>query len=80
MNFLIKLLSKDTLNSKIVPMCEFKPCLVYAERKNVTIEEKTSQKFSWANSVIINIFLFYFIKCRSDKKHVHIDSLNLIRY
>ena len=55
----IKLLPTDTLNSKIVPVCEFKPYLVYAEKKYVTIEEKTSQTFSWANSVIINIcFLF----------------------
>jgi len=34
--------------------------LVYAEKKYVTIDEKTPQKFSWANSVIINIFLFFY--------------------
>jgi len=47
-------------------------------KKNVTIDEKTpQQKFSWANSVIINIFYFIFIKCMTD---VHIESLDLIGY
>ena len=53
--------------------------LVYAEKKYVTIDEKTPQKFSWANSVIIFFFIF-FIKCRTDKNHMHIESLNLIGY
>jgi len=48
-------------------------------KKYVTIDEKTPQKFSWANSVIINIIIF-FIKCRTDKNHVHIESLYLIGY
>jgi len=48
--------------------------------KYVTIDEKTPQKFSWANSVIINIFILFFIKCRTDKNNVHIESLYLIGY
>jgi len=48
--------------------------------KYVTIDEKTSQKFSWTNSVIINIFYFIFIKCRTAKNHMHIESLYLIGY
>jgi len=35
------LLPKDTLNSKIVDVCEFKPYLVYAKKKYVSIDEKT---------------------------------------
>jgi len=46
-------------------------------KKYVTIDEKIPQTFSMANSVIINIFYFTFIKCRTD---VHIESLNLIGY
>jgi len=49
-------------------------------KKYVTIDEKTPHMFSWANSVIINIFYFIFIKCRTDKKHVYIESLYLIGY
>jgi len=48
--------------------------------KYVTIDEKTPHKFSLANSVIINMFYFIFIKCRTDKNHVHIESLYLIGY
>jgi len=47
-------------------------------KRYVTIDEKTSQKFPLAKSVIINIFLK--IKCRTDKKYVHIESLYLIGY
>jgi len=37
----MKLLPNDTLNSKIIHVCELKPFLVYAENKYVTIDEKT---------------------------------------
>ena len=72
------MLPKDTLNSKIEFVCEFHLYLLYAEKKNVTIDEKTT--FSGANSVIIKRFYFIFIKCRTDKNHVHIESLYLIGY
>jgi len=49
-------------------------------KKYVTIDEKTPHKFSWANSVIINIFNSIFFKCRTDKNHVHIESIYLIGY
>jgi len=47
-------------------------------KKYVTIDEKTLQKLSCANRVFINIFYFIFIKCRTDKNHVHIETLYLI--
>jgi len=49
-------------------------------KKYVTIDEKTPQKFSWANNVIINMFYFIFLKCRTDKNNVPIESLYLIGY
>ena len=49
--------------------------LVYAE-KNVTIDKKTPQQFSWAET----FFILIFIKCRTDKNNVHIESLYLIGY
>ena len=52
----MKLMPKDTLNNKILPECEsvrLFSILLYAEKKYVTIEERKTEKFSWANSVII---------------------------
>jgi len=49
-------------------------------KKTVTIDEKTPQQFSWANRVFINMFYFIFIKCRTDRKHVLIETLYLIGY
>jgi len=49
-------------------------------KKYVTIHEKTPHTFSCANSVIINIVILTLIKCKTDKRHVHIESLYLIGY
>jgi len=50
-------------------------------KKYVTIDEKTAQKFSWANIVIIkHLFNCIFIKRMTDQNHVHIESLYLIGY
>jgi len=46
-------------------------------KEYVTIDEKTQHKFSRGNRVIIKLS---FIKCRTDKNHVHIKSLYLIGY
>jgi len=73
----IKLLPKDTLNSKIVLVCECYPYLVYAEIKYVTIDEKLKQHEDF---LIKTHFYFILIKCRTDNNHVHIESFYLIGY
>ena len=49
-------------------------------KKYVTIDEKIPQQFSWANMVFMNIFYLFFIKCRTYKNHVHIESLYVLGY
>ena len=77
----IKLLPKDTFNSKIVPVCEFQPYLVYAERENtLPLTKKHHKSIPEYQCYYKHFFILFFIKCRTGKNHVRIESLYLIGY
>ena len=76
----IKLLPTDTLNSKIVPVCEFLSLIQYMLRKNtLPLMKKHHKSFPGKQCNHKHLF-FIFINCRTDKNHVHIESLYLIGY